>query len=100
MFEFEYAPPAQRPHLWYVNTNKVDVFTNLAGAGRDWCHLAYNLSTEGDFMKSNSHFMVYGRPKNFATFLLSRKNILGHSSKSQFRYRTDDYVLAEISLNQ
>jgi hypothetical protein len=92
---FEYGPKSLQPRLWYVAANEKDIHARLARCARDWCHMKYNVSTKPEFLRSNQHFMVYGKPDMLVSFMIFQNNIVASSIKSG-----GDYVLAELVVNK
>jgi hypothetical protein len=88
---FEYVPKSLRPRLWYVDANDKDIHAKLARYARDWCNMKYNVSTKSEFLRSNQHFIVYGKPDMLVSFMILQKNIVASSIKPD-----GDYVLAEL----
>jgi hypothetical protein len=96
---FEYVPNSLRPRLWYVDLGKSDTLGQLARAARDWTHVPYNLSTEQEFCRAHSRFLVYGRPKMFFQYLASKKNLKIRAVRTAAG-AVDDYVLAEVAFHE
>jgi hypothetical protein len=97
---FEYSPNDIKQRLRYLTRNGTDLGTNLIQAARDWSGVNYDIAYEHDFLRSNSHFLVYGSPENTSAFLVNRKHATVQSVKAGEGPYSEEHVLAEVVLDQ